>query len=382
MVNQPDIAKRPRLPWGLAGMLAVVLGVEGLLAHCVDDCFKNPSAACWQEAGRVATSDALRSHVLAFGDSIVKFGFVPRVIEAEAGLSAYNLATDGGPPALSYFLLRRALKAGARPRAVVVNISLDILAAPPHVHDQLWHEMLTPNEAFELCWRARDPALLSSLFIARVLISYRTRFEIREVLRCAIRRESYARCLASLITGRRAQWRIHRGGELLPEAPNHSVEPDYGNPQMFPGKWSADPANSFFARKFFELAAAHRIPVYLLLPPRSPLTQVALEGTGSDAYYTLLIRKRVHKCDKVVVVDARYSGFNDAAFFDMTHLVGPGAITLSAELAGILKRDLATGHPNSRWVQLPQYRDRHREFPLEDLEHREVAMGPRAAARQ
>jgi hypothetical protein len=39
--------------------------------------------------------------VLAFGDSIVKFGFVPRVIEAEAGLSAYNLATDGGPPALS-----------------------------------------------------------------------------------------------------------------------------------------------------------------------------------------------------------------------------------------------------------------------------------------
>src|SRR5690349_15347858 len=88
VTNQHDVAYRPRLPWGLAGMLAVVVGVEGLLAFCVDDCFKNPSGACWQEAARASRREAVGAQVLAFGDSIVKFGFVPEVIEAETGLSA------------------------------------------------------------------------------------------------------------------------------------------------------------------------------------------------------------------------------------------------------------------------------------------------------
>src|SRR4051812_42261979 len=115
------VPRRGARPWGTMGMIVVVATVE-LLVHRVEDRhFTTNAALSWAYGGRAADRKAAGRDVLCFGDSMVKFGVAPRVLEDRLGTKAYNLALYAGSPTASYFLLRRALEAGARPSAILVD---------------------------------------------------------------------------------------------------------------------------------------------------------------------------------------------------------------------------------------------------------------------
>src|SRR4051794_12362625 len=110
-----------RLPVGALGMFALVLAAEGFIGRREGRAFTTQVVAQWQLAGRAARREATRGELLCFGDSLVVFDVAPRVLEARTGRRAYNLAAMGSQSSTSYLLLRRALEAGARPSAVVVD---------------------------------------------------------------------------------------------------------------------------------------------------------------------------------------------------------------------------------------------------------------------
>ena len=110
-------------------MLALVAAVEAVVGGLRHD-LASPLAEDWRIASLAATEKAPGRDVLCFGDSLVKYGVLPKVIQARAGMSSYNLATSGGTMPSAFFLLRQALEAGARPRAVVADFAALMLGGP------------------------------------------------------------------------------------------------------------------------------------------------------------------------------------------------------------------------------------------------------------
>src|SRR3954447_9395190 len=81
---------RGRVPWGFLGMLGLMALVELALAR------HGLAPSNWRASGRAASGKAVGCEVLCFGDSQVKLGLLPRVIEQRLGRPAYNLAIVGG----------------------------------------------------------------------------------------------------------------------------------------------------------------------------------------------------------------------------------------------------------------------------------------------
>src|SRR5436305_1799178 len=84
-----------RWPVGCLGMIALVLGVESLVSARRAR-FQDVTSVTWELSARSAGGEAARCEVLGFGDSLLKFGFNPLVLERETGRSAWNLAVNAG----------------------------------------------------------------------------------------------------------------------------------------------------------------------------------------------------------------------------------------------------------------------------------------------
>src|SRR5580693_8460636 len=88
-----------RCPAGLIGALGLIVLLEGIVSRVparVDD--RSRLASSWQTAMRRAAGPEARAEILTFGDSLIKLGILPRVLEARLGRSSYNLAVLGGQP--------------------------------------------------------------------------------------------------------------------------------------------------------------------------------------------------------------------------------------------------------------------------------------------
>jgi hypothetical protein len=70
----------------------------------------------------------------------------------------------------------------------------------------------------------------------------------------------------------------------------------------------------------------------------------------------------------LTILDGRHANYDPTAFVDTSHLNGPAAAVLSADLATILERDRAAEPAPGRWLDLPPYRPHPAEVPLEDFE--------------
>src|SRR5262249_35519035 len=117
-----SFARAPRgpIPWGLLGMVGLIIAVESFVArHDLD--FTPWGSAAWSASPEAARREAPSCEVLCFGDSLVKLGVLPRVIEGVTGKRAYNLSICAAQAPASYFLLRRGLEAGAKPSAILVD---------------------------------------------------------------------------------------------------------------------------------------------------------------------------------------------------------------------------------------------------------------------
>ena len=154
---------------GFLGMLVLVAAVETHLArHELD--ITNPGAAILRYASRAARRKAANCEILCLGDSLIKFGIVPGVIEERLGRRTYNLAVVGGQAPGSYFLLRQALAAGAHPSALLVDFKPNFLAEDPRGSERQWTELVstwdcstwpgrraTPRSAAGCSWAGSSP---------------------------------------------------------------------------------------------------------------------------------------------------------------------------------------------------------------------------------
>src|SRR4051794_36603324 len=139
-------------------MLGLLVAIETFVARDALD-FSDPTSLSWRLAARAAREDAPGRAVLCVGDSLVKHGLIPRVIASRSGHNAVNLAVAQGPAPATFFFFRRALEAGARPSALVVDFKPSVLVGGPSFNLRYWQEFLTLHEGLELARSARSGSL-------------------------------------------------------------------------------------------------------------------------------------------------------------------------------------------------------------------------------
>ena len=369
---------RRRLPAGLLGMLALIAAAESFVARRDLDWMRFEGWD-WRLTPRAAAERAPRCEYLCFGDSLVKFGVLPRVVEAKLGAPAHNLAICSGTAATSYFLLRRALERGARPKAVVVDFMQKILADPPQSKTVAfpWAEFLSTRDALDLASTARDAEFFAAVMTARALPSARARFEIRGNVLAALRGESPSLRPFTPLFFR--NWGFNRGAQAIPPNPQfRDAFPDPDAP-VPPDPWACEPVNAAYCHRFFDLAAAHGIPVYWLLTPISPGERARCARLGDSEPYLRFVRRMQAACPNVVVLDGRRSAYGPDVFVDRAHLDRRGASSLSADLASILAHPPS---PGIRVVDLPAFRDRVDAAPVEDLTQSMLAIQNAGAIRR
>jgi hypothetical protein len=361
----PPVFRRALFPWGLLGMLALVGLVEGLMSRNEID-LKTDWHWEWRVNGRVAMRQAARFDVLCFGDSLINHGLVPPILETRLGKPVYNLSLSGGQSSTSYIQLRRALDAGARPSAVIVDFFPLLLNHGYEENEPRWPDLLTPRECLDLAWMVRDASFFARMMLARHLPSLRERTSLRAHLLAALGGKGGSERLGALAYQR--NWRLNHGTSVFAKAENIKLgdmdawyRAAFRNPE-----WCA-PYHAAYLVRFLELAAARDIPVFWLVPPIHPEAQRRFDKGGTEARYDQLLRSALRRFPNVVVIDGRRARYDASVFVDQAHLDRQGASVLSADVADIVSRALAGPAPKDHWVDLPRYRPQSLDSSIEDI---------------
>ena len=358
-----------RVPAGLVGTLALIAAVESAIGRKEFD-WALPWSLDWQIHGRSAEAFADGQDLLIFGDSIAKFGLIPRLIDEERGGRSYNLALCNGQATTSYFLLRRIVDSGAKPSAIVVDFTPHMLARGPWLNARNWPELLTAPEAWELSRATGDPGLLGRVLAAGAVPSIRLRGELRDAIADAIGGVPYRHNYGTLRFLR--NWRVNRGANLMPP-----IAFDQDPVAWYRGtltSWSVDDTNLIYLDKFMRLAGREGIAVYWLLAPPTRELQEGLERSGLDADHERFVRQVASQHPHVRVLDARHAGYPQSAHAgDPLHPSLGGAITLSVDVGRAIRADEA-GENRSAWVELPFYRDLGDVDEVEDIEESRIAL--------
>jgi hypothetical protein len=364
-----------RPPLGLLGMLAIVAAVESFVGAS-RIAFTESSALAWPLAREAAGREATAARLLCFGDSLAKHGLLPEVLEERLGGPAYNLALPASTAPAHYFLLRRALQAGAVPEVVIVDFMPGLLAGTPPLGLPFWSGLVGPRDVADLAWSWPGRDFVSELVVRCVLPSFQSRWAIRESMAAAVEGKQ-ARTVENNRMLRR-NWRIHLGAQFTQDNPAWSGIPTEAEHERHHStRFWCHPVNRHYIHKFFDLAESRGIRVYWLLPPASPEIQRRRVESGADEKYTRFVREVAATHPGVTVLDARGSGFDHTRFVDPIHLTGKGALALSADVAGAIADD------GPRWVALPPFRERAPGRPFEELEQSrtEVIAGREPARR-
>lgn len=346
----------------MVGLLAIV---EPWLSKQEMDL--SSQVAFWRQSGEDARRRVADRTVLCLGDSQVKMGLVPAVIEYKLGSSAYNLAMASSTAPAHFFLLRRAIESGAKPEAIVVDFKANLLAADLQENAAYWPELLSARECLEVSLTARDPEFFAKTMLARGLASVRLKSKIQTRVLGALRGEkSHARItLAPYIRN----WRVNDGAWVSPSNPSYNGEVQPEDAELYPETWNCNPVNRTFVKRFLRLATDQNIKVYWLIAPISPAPQIHREELGFDALYSEFVREIQAEFLELVVLDARRSGYDHSVFVDAVHLDRVGAAHLSADVAEIIDQRL-TG---PAWIKLPRFVRRDEMPSLEDVEQSRMA---------
>jgi hypothetical protein len=361
MEDDSSKSRDSRWPWGLIGMVVLIVAAERfVVGHDLD--YTDMGALNWSYSKRAAVSEARKSGILSLGSSTLKFGIVSRVIESGTGRPTFDLAMCGSDMAANYFVLRRALEAGARPAAVLIDchIAQDTQSDPEVLYRPIrnWPEVLSVRDTLDLGWTARDARFLATVLVSRLFPSYKARFAIRASVLAALRGGSSSASSANRWA--RDNWRRNRGSFLIEKNPEyeakHRGETVQARPQELPADAPGDNLpDGTYARRFLDLAAAHKIRVFYLLPPLPPDQRDVMIRNGSDLKSTRFARTIQGYHPDLVVIDGRRSSYPSDTFIDDAHMNAQGARVFSAEVASVVKRHLSGTAPEPRWVTLPPY---------------------------
>ena len=375
----PPIRTRRSPPWGLAGMLGLVVLVEGMLGRHADD-LCDWMAFTWRTAGKSARGPESSVDVLCLGDSLVKEGVLPRVLGRTLGRSSYNLAVHGGQAPTSFLLLRRALEHGARPRVVVVDFQPNLLSSAPVSSGPYWPELVDARDAIDLGWHARDTRLLLRTVALGLFPALRNRDAIRAAILSGLRGEVSTD--GRLCQALDRNFRQNLGARVSPVKSPPADPAEFFRNLPDRGRWKPHRANVAYVHRLFALAEKSGVTVFWLLPPTSPAWQARRKSIGAEAIYETFARSVLKAHRNVVVVDGRHAGYGPSSFYDLTHLHVEGATELSAGLGETIERYLASSPPSGRltgdsWTALPAHRRMPRDEGLEDLDQSRLAVtGP------
>jgi hypothetical protein len=344
---------RVKAPAGLLGMLVLVAMVEFWVTRR-GPALMDPVAYSWTFADRAAAQAGVGRNILCLGDSLAKHGLVPRVVESVTGRSAYNLAVAAGPVPVTYYVLRHALDAGARPSAVVFDLKPGMMIGGPQFSVRYWPRVLNPGETLGLIAANRNVGFATELLIGAILPTFRARHEVRGNILEAIRGEPPS--LATLNALCRRNWTVNAGANLATTRPGYTGEvSEAEHREQLSRGFEPHRVNVRYAREVVRLATSHGIHTYLLIAPFVPQLQTRRIETGADAKYEAFVRSLQAEFPGLTVLDARDSGFPAEVFIDAIHLDARGAAALSLGVAEALRDDLAGAAP-SRWIKLPRYR--------------------------
>jgi len=376
-----------RIPWGLLGMLALVAIVETQFTrHEID--FSSVSACNWRYSAWQASHRAVTAEVLCLGTSLVKFGVLPQLIEDRTSKRALNLAVFAGHMPASFFLLRRALNAGAHPAAVLVDCQdAPVLrerrleqAEGLRVNLREWPELLRVGECIDLAYEARDANFLATMMVSRVLPSYKARCEIRANILAALRSQNGSSRENALMYLK--NWICNQGANVVPR--NAALQTQQSSPSEVGGVaprnafrhdlWTRNKLSQAYTHRLLELAASRNIPVFWLLPPLTPPVQAERDETGVDDYLFEMVSAAQLRYRNVFIIDGRRSGYKQKAFYDATHLDRQGASVFSADVASLLERYFTDPASFPRQVSLPQYHERPVAVPVIDLDQTRIAL--------
>jgi hypothetical protein len=338
-------------------MLALILALEWVVGRHEAGALSSLVESSWCFASRVASHKGKDASLLTFGDSLVKFGISPPVLHAGTGEPAYNLGAFGGPPALSYFMLRRVIESGGRPKQLILVFMPANLAALPRSYIQYWQAMASPRECLDLALTTRDPTFFGLLIAGRLFPSVRKSYELRDWVQGSLRGGPYTPKRRQASASDRLAWRVNRGNQLLPKVPSRAPLPNLADKYLFPDSWHCDPAEAAYLFRFLELAAEYRMTVFCLLPPIVPGAQEARDRSGLDAQFTAQVRYLQKRHPEIVVVDARHANYPLDGFADNVHLNTEGATRLSQDLADFLRLNRVADRTRTRWVKLPVAQD-------------------------
>jgi hypothetical protein len=335
-------------------MLVLVLAAESFVKRHEVNLLDSDE---WQYhlARRDSARNARGRDVLCFGDSLMKVSVIPRVVEARSGLKVYNLAMCGSQAPASYEVLRRALRSGARPSAVLVDFHAPLLAFPAAISVYRLPHLLDGGEALRLGWVARDLTLLGMMQVRQCLPSVRTRVALRAWVVSAVAGKFFVVCETMPQILR--HWIAQEGALVMPSAHGRAVDVANHQRYQYPPGWAPDRVNADYVRRFLALAAANDLIVYWLIPPVQPALQAAKERAGHDAKYLKWVKDCQRRFPNVVVLDGRHAEYDPAVYCDADHLAVEGAYALSEDLGDVLRR-LRRETPPDRWVALPRYRAR------------------------
>jgi len=315
--------------------------------------FTDPVSLSWRYSAEVVRNGAPRYELLCLGDSLIKHGLLPSVLEKETGRRTVNLSAAREPTLFTYFLLRRALDAGAQPRAIIINAKPAVLLAGPEFNARYWEEVLTPRECLEFSLLTRNGPFMVATIAGRLLPSLRSRLEIRSQLSAAFRGETDPIPVMNRVLLR--NWTVNRGANVVsihakPATDDTEAEIEH---RLHPRIFFVDPTNTAGMDRLLQLAAAHQVPVFWLLTPLAPELQARRDHSGAEGGYETFVRSFASRFSRILtVLDARRGDYPATVFTDLTHLNRQGALALSHAVAQTIRPLLDRSRSDSgvRWL--------------------------------
>jgi hypothetical protein len=353
-------------------MVTLVIFIESFVfRHWID--LTDPVSLSWLNSADLAETTAPKCDVLCLGDSLVKHGLIPSVIERSSGRRAVNLSAARASTLLTLSLLRRALDAGARPEALIINAKPAVLLGGPEFNARSWQEVMTLRESVELLQITRNAPFVASILVGRLFPSLRCRLEIQSAVVAGLRGEPEPLRAINPVLWR--NWSANAGANVasLQPAFRGDVAPEVQR-QLYTDLFYVDPANAEAIERIVKLAEQRQIPLFWLLCPVSPRLQSLRDQSGAEELHERFVESLIARHSGIMtVLDARRAGYPHSLFTDATHLNRDGALALSRAVGEAVASRESTAQPASsrwNWILLGPPTDRipGADDTLEDVE--------------
>ncbi len=160
------------IPWGVAGMVALVIGIEGFIFRHWSD-LTDPVSLSWRFRRRLRSRRLATARSSASATAWSSTDWFRVSSSRTSGMKAANLSAARASTLLTYCLLRRALDSGARPAALIINAKPAVLLGGPEFNARPWQEVLGLRDASELLQITRNAPFVASTLVGRLLPSLR-----------------------------------------------------------------------------------------------------------------------------------------------------------------------------------------------------------------